>query len=45
MRAVGLKQWRDALQKGTLPRRSKVDFPLDPFRQKFLVRYAPNYLR
>lgn len=36
-RAVGLKHWRDALRKGTLPRRSKVEFPLEPFRKKFLV--------
>ena len=36
-KAEGLQNWRAALQKGRLPRDSTVEFPVEPFKTKFLV--------
>lgn len=42
-KAEGLQHWRAALQKGRLPRNSNIEFPVEPFKSKFLVQ--PSLLR
>lgn len=36
MRADALQAWKTALQRGTLPDASRIEFPVEPFRTKFL---------
>ena len=39
-RAAAVQYWKSQLQRGRLPELSRVDFPIDPFKSKFAVRFA-----
>ena len=42
-RSAAVQHWKTSLQKGMLPDLSHLDFPIDPFKANFAVRFHTIY--